>query len=184
MNRTITLLLAIVLLLVGIYFGKQYFGSQADKGSKSNVSTLDDNLPKDNGSLFKEYYQPQGLPPHSVTGLTGWGLFVDQYQKQEYQAAATTLETLIADPAWPNRSRAYYFLAHSHLNQDNHEQAISFFNKVKPDSRYGPDAEWYKALLYIKTDNVSKAREVLDNIIKFVEHPYNEKGARLIKKLQ
>ena len=59
-----------------------------------------------------------------------------------------------------------FIAACSHLNLGDFESSLARFDQIKDDSNFYLLARWYSALAYIRTNNTSKAIEILQELSK------------------
>ena len=106
------------------------------------------------------------------------------YTGRDYQAAASRLETLLADPAFTTgRSEAALYLGVSLLAQDKFEAALKAFGQVSADSYDWEAAQWYSALAMLRLKRLDAAKQSLERIARQQTHPNRKQAARILEQL-
>lgn len=141
-------------------------------------------------SLSGLYDSTYKLPDAPATRSAGNALFIkaaDQYFDQEYDLAIATFQEVIttatkADSALVDMS--FYYRGHSFLNISKADSAITNFAAVDSTHEYGPDADWYTALAYLKLADRPAAVAQLEKIIRDTKSPYLERANKLLSQVQ
>ncbi|HHG84566.1 MAG TPA: hypothetical protein ENJ82_07445 [Bacteroidetes bacterium] len=98
----------------------------------------------------------------STISLFDQGL--DAYRRGRFQESADLLRKTAS--ASPSNLEAHYYAAASFMNMDQAQAALYHLNRVLavPGNSLYIDAEWYKALAYLKLNERKKAKALLEKI--------------------
>lgn len=103
------------------------------------------------------------------------------YENKEYEKAIQSFSELIK-----SESETYptFYLANSYLAIQDTEKAISLFKEyINTGGDFKDKATWYLALAYLKGNNITSSKSILQNIV--TSKAYNfEKAALLLKELK
>ena len=137
-------------------------------------------------ALYSAYYHPYRADP-LVRGESDSTFSYDQavqlYRTGQYPDAIPLLEHLLVVDT-THRDKVLLLLGNSHLNGGGLSSAIAYFQQAttSPNPAIQKFATWYLALSYLKNDNISAARPLLESI---ASHPgmYQAKAKELLKEL-
>ena len=135
----------------------------------------------DNKALFEQHFRLPPAPQVRDAQVTAWRT---AYQNKNYAAAIESLEQLLADPDYTNRSEANLFLGLSHLAAGRGQQALTAFGAVSPDSYDRDEAQWYAALAYLIIDDVVHAKQTLEEVSGKEGHPHRQEANELLNSMQ
>ncbi len=173
-RRTIplfSLLAAALFLILALgYGGYQYLENQASLSG-----------------IYDSTYKSPDAPTTRGGGNAQFLTAADQYFDQEYDLAIDAFQEFIttadkADSALVDMS--FYYRGHSFLNISKADSAITNFAAVNPTHEYGPDADWYTALAYLKLADGKAAIDQLEKIIRDPKSPFNERAVKLLPKVR
>lgn len=131
--------------------------------------------PPDPHTLYAAYYEPEPFSGRRTSSV--WQAAGDAYTLGDFPEAIQLLEALLADSTFDNRPRAQYYLAHSYLQSDQPQQALSIFGQVSPESSFIDQSAWYMALIDLQLKNRDAAMQRLQLIAEQPAH-YRRKQAR------
>jgi thioredoxin-like negative regulator of GroEL len=85
----------------------------------------------------------------------------------------------------PGHRIAQYYLGHALLSEHRWEEAVPYLEAVwAAGMEYSEEANWYAALLYVKTGQVEKAKSALEVLQSSGKGRYYEQARELAGKLQ
>lgn len=135
-------------------------------------------------SLYSSLYQADpGLP--TLMGATDNPIFSDamvSYKEGKYQEALESFNVLsVANPG--NDTLAFYQgICYLELNQT--QESIQSFDQIDPSKPiWGNKAEWYKAMAWLKADQVQNAREILEQIAADNNHRYEKEAQSALERI-
>lgn len=115
-----------------------------------------------------------------------WKNANESYEQGDYEAALNSLEQIPSiDPNFDIQSRGgyYYHLGLIYLKSEQPRQAIEAFEQVQGSS-FDSDAQWYKALSLLLTENdVEQAKAEFQELISD-NHPKSDAAAAILKQLK
>lgn len=136
-------------------------------------------------ALYAAYFSPaEGLP--TTLGYTDNAQFAEgmiSYKLGDYAEALDYWQPLLsADPA---NDTLNYFSGLAYLAGEQPEQAITYLDKVVENetSDYQTDARWYLALAYLKNEQTSEARNLLQALAE-EDSPYREESREILEKME
>jgi hypothetical protein len=160
---------SITLMLVLSTFSYFYFsGSPSDK-------------------LFSQYYQhyDAGLVTRSVSAndVNELVTAIQLYDKSMYKDAIVQFEKIIKADA--TNTAARFFIGVSYIEVKNYNKAIEnlAFVVTKNDTAFAEHAQWYLALCYVKTNQNSKAKQIL-NVIASGKNYYKSMAQQVLQKIK
>ncbi|MEM7297043.1 MAG: hypothetical protein AAF391_02125 [Bacteroidota bacterium] len=121
-----------------------------------------------NQELFDDYYEPYGVYEFGeVRGSDSTDTKEVEafalYKNAQYHEALDG----IADLVESNKKEGYYvYLAISQIELGQLDEASNSLDSVSSASQYFQIAQWYKALIYLKTDRVEEAKILLESLSK------------------
>lgn len=141
--------------------------------------------PPSGQELFAENYKiaPSSLSNRSYSEDL---LMLDQglmaFDQQRFEQSSFVLKEYLREHQ--NHQMAQFYLALSHIEMDQVDEAISCLIPLSTDNNclYSDQASWYLALSYIKTEEFDKAITEL-NKIKDKKHYKKDKALELLEKL-
>lgn len=102
----------------------------------------------------------------SVAGYLGSSFEqgMEAYRRKDYADAATNLRAAAAQT--PSNLQAHLYAANSFLNIGQPEAALFHLDRIlaQAPNSYTEDAEWYKALAYLKMNDASAAKRQLNKV--------------------
>lgn len=139
--------------------------------------------------LYAQYMEPAVISSFrnsSETADRKWQQAIQVYQQEKYDEVIQTVPELLEDSAFTNAkiSEARLMIGASYMELDQPDQALEYLNSIVEGSIAYPQAQWYKALAYLKSDNVEATRSQLSAII---EGPYpgrRDDAVALLQQLQ
>jgi len=120
-----------------------------------------------NSDLYKSYYNEKDLPRLVARGTNTYlqtqGII--SFQQKEYNSSIQQLTEYFIQEKKPNISM-YLYRGMAYLEMDDVENAILDFDRViNSDHLDSAKGLWFKGLLYLKTNEPQKAREVFRLIV-------------------
>ena len=131
--------------------------------------------------LFAQHFKPYPniiapIVKSQTPSTTKYELAFQKYEQGKYQDAIVLLEKV-------NTEEGRFYLAISHLANENEKQAITLLDDLvkEPSNRFYEASQWYLALAYLKTDEVDKAADILDLIKEKPDHNFYKQAIVLSK---
>ncbi len=140
--------------------------------------------PTSNEELYTAYINKTELPSLIVRGENQEKLALAQqyFESHEYDKAFEIFEKEL-EIVKNNDASIYLYMGISQLELNKISEAEEIFDTlIKSDLIDAPKGKWYKALLYVKNNNIDKAKQLLTEIIN--SSSYNSKQAeKLLQEL-
>jgi len=136
--------------------------------------------------LYATYYDSNDLPAFATRGDVKNDLVngVTAFKLKHYDESILLLELYVSTADADFDPLAYAYLGFAYQNIGNSEKAISQFILLeKSNSLDNSRALWYKALVYIKQDDIIKAKEELSKILTDNNNFNYAKAKTLLKSL-
>lgn len=113
---------------------------------------------------------------------SAFDLGMDAYLRKDYPTAATQLRAAAAQT--PSNLQAHLYAANAFLNIGQPEAAIFHLDRIlaQAPNSYTEDAEWYKALAYLKMNDASAAKRQL-NKVQDAGGKHSQKARKSLEKL-
>jgi tetratricopeptide (TPR) repeat protein len=121
-----------------------------------------------NERVFNQYYQKYDAEivtrSSTIPDVNALIAAIQQYDKGNYPDAITKFDEIIKVDQ--NNTAAHFFLGVSCIELHNYDKAIKNLTFVisQNDTAFIEHAEWYLALCYVKTKQISKANSLLSKI--------------------
>ena len=133
---------------------------------------------------FETYTLNQSIRSEETTGDSAIQLGIQQYQANDYQAAAATFQELAANA---DQDMVIAFcLGNAYLNQQAPplDLAEQQFQKIirEGESIYVPRAKWFMALIFLEKEEIKQAESLLQEVAKSQDN-FGEKARALLKEL-
>lgn len=174
-SRVVFGVIVVVLLVIGGYFGYQYYLNSQDNEAQRQMfqavyyfeaDSLDLALNGDGNNLgLVDIADEYG---HTDAGNLASFYAGASYLKQgKYELARLYLEDFKSDDLLI-QARAYSLIGDTYMEEENFEQAASFYKKAanyKPNKFYTPTYLMKEALAYEKMNDTQKAKEAYQTII-------------------
>lgn len=136
--------------------------------------------------LFSMYFNPDELPGLAVRGANEDDILLKAEQlfnEQKYAEAIPLLDQSIASMD-KDLGAIYLYKGISHMEIEQFDTAETTFNSlIESDLLDAQKGHWYKALLYLKNDELEKAQNTLQEITTN-NYYHKEKAAALFKALK
>jgi len=145
------------------------------------------NTTYDASGLYADYKNWEDLPSLTLRGQNNENLVSGEryFKEQDYKKASLAFNDWIKTHPEKYNSTVFLYLGISYLEIDATDKAINIFSKVtNSESLDASKAYWYLALTYLKTEHISKAKEVLKLIIKNPSNSNFSKAKELLKKIE
>ncbi len=142
------------------------------------------NRPLSNEDLFAQYYQ--AVPFQSGVRGSEEDLFEaagNAYQAKDFSRASQELEKLLQDSNFSLRPKALYFLGLSYVERNELDKAHEAFKQVPSGSVYGPAAQWYMALVLLKSEKREEAKKALQRVLEGPVQSYQAQAKVLLQSL-
>ena len=140
----------------------------------------------DYGNLYDENFQQY---PNTVYAITRGDSSENSLQRSAYVAYETdensrAIDLFKALKETDNSEEITFYLGQSYLKNGQHREAITFFEEVIAEKgEFAPQALWYVALAYLKTDQKKIAVRALKDLI--VDGRYKKtEAAKILKELE
>ena len=106
-------------------------------------------------AIYNQYYQPF----HESQMSSDKQQALDLYTKKKYTEALILFEQIS-----PKSTSENLMLGICYLETGNDQQALLQFKKHFENHRYGDEAKWYAALIYLKQDKIKDCKSLLEAI--------------------
>jgi TolA-binding protein len=141
--------------------------------------------PHENMKLYTEYFSAYDFSTSFRTTHAGQSDFtagVQAYQNKHYSEAYTSL--LKIGPSDSLYTSAVFLSGISLMETENFDKAISCFNTLVNDqsSSLYSDVQWYLALCYLHTNDITKAKYLLEQLSAGTSS-YKTKSSEILKSL-
>lgn len=139
------------------------------KNSNQNLSPAD---------LFDTHFTlPNPAGERNVnTQSFAWNDAMIAYTNQDFEQTIDLLSPLVNQKDFPFVDRGHLYLGLSLLMQDKYQDAIHHFDAINPESSFVPDAQWFRALTYLKMGKLEQTKNALQIIVNQARH-YKHKEA-------
>ncbi len=148
------------------------------------------NTPPATEELFLSYYQPyenvitvRGEDTDSLA-LSGRDLLLkglDAYSNGAFAQSSDLLSQYL--DLQPEDHRVALYLAITQLELNLPIQAEANFLKAQQDPLFKQQAQWYRALSYLKFDDITKAKTLLEEITQADDHYRSSQAGQLLEDL-
>ncbi|GEM_PF-3811143 len=163
LKRVLQIAAAIALLITSIFLIQNYL------------------QPKSAEDIFADYFELAA--PTNERNATpqaqNWNAAMTAYVNQDYRKSIELLISLVNQKDFPYPERGKLYLGLSQLMDNKPQQAIDNFGRVASESSYFQEAEWYRALAFLKMGDVERAKAVFQKIANQPRH-FKEKAAQVI----
>ncbi|UZR97806.1 tetratricopeptide repeat protein [Chondrinema litorale] len=142
------------------------------------------NTESDNNALYASHFvayedmiisrgeaSPESL---LITGM-------EAYNNEEFATASEKLNGYLVKNT-ENKGVALY-LGIAQMQIGKYTEAASSFNMAQQDLKFKQQAQWYEALLYIKSEQLDKAKSLLQQISKDTQHYKSEEAVEILEEL-
>jgi tetratricopeptide (TPR) repeat protein len=188
-------IIGILLLVVGGYFGFNYYKSSKEAEAQREMfqavyyfesDSLSLALNGDGNNLgFIDIIQDYGIT--DAANLANYYAGICYLKQGEYDAAILYLEDFSANDLLV-QARAYCLIGDAHMEKNEYGAAVDFYEKAssyKPNKFYTPTYLMKVALAYEKLNQNDKAREAYDEIInKYWESPEYQNARKFKARLE
>ena len=108
-----------------------------------------------------------------------WNNAMNLYSNKDFEKTIELLSTLVNEPDFQFTNRGKLYLGLSYLMANENQKAINNFNAVSSQSSYFQNAEWFKALSFLKMENTVEAKIAFQKIADQSRH-FKQKEAKMI----
>ena len=152
-----------VLLVAGIYF--------------MSSRTVDyQTLYADNFTPYEDMVLVRGEGDEALSsGMTA-------YNAQQYELAIQKLTSYVDQ--FPGHYGVALYIGISQMELNNYSDALTNFELAQKDPMFKQQAQWYQALLFIKSEQLDKAKAALQGIIDLEGHYKKEAAKELLGRLE
>lgn len=137
--------------------------------------------PKSAEEIFANHFELVALTnERNATPQTqNWKAAMTAYANQNYRKTIELLTPLVHQKDFPYTERGKLYLGLSQLIVNEPQQAIDNFERVSSESSYFQEAEWYRALAFLKMGNAENAKAIFQKIANQPRH-FKQKEAEII----
>lgn len=138
-----------------------------------------------NSELFSKHYDvyPSIINPivkGEQTATSKLEKAMLEYQQANFQTASDELKSINIQS-----DTVLFYLAMSQIEMNQLAAAQQNLELIdKQTSRFYKESQWYSALLFLRQDQIEKAKSQLQSIVNSEEHPYALEAARLIREMK
>jgi len=140
----------------------------------NNFNTADGFL-----DLYASYYEP--YPAEDITrgdALSELDMIMKNYGQGNYD---NVISELTKDASLSISDQLRLYLGNSYLSIGKEQEALLQFEAIGNISKYYEEANWFRALTYLKKGEVKKSTEILEKLVLY-NGIYKEKAIELIEK--
>ena len=137
-------------------------------------------------NVFSSYYEPLEANSFQFRGNTQEASSklqegVDYYLSKDYSKAEIAFSNISRmDKQLPE---LLLYTGLTHMGKNNYNAAIPYFsNLLSLENQFVPEAQWYLALCYLKTGDISKAHSLMV-VVSETEGIYKNKARKILKSL-
>ena len=134
---------------------------------------------------YANHFEPYSLSFNSRTDNAELSLIqLEQlYRNQEYNRFTTEANSFLNEN--PENYPLQLATGISYLELGKYQEAIPYFNAIINDKNpfFSDQANWYKALAYLKTDQLEECKLLLENLAKDPDSDRNKSAIQLLKSL-
>lgn len=118
--------------------------------------------------LYASHYKPLDEVSFNDRGegIDSYEIFrqgMEQYLDQDYSASTRTLSKLVAEH--PDFAEAQLFLGLSLMGEEAYDSSAKVFKSLLENTnKYEPEAKWYLALCYLKLEDYSSTKSLVDEL--------------------
>lgn len=165
LKRVLLLAAAVVLLIVSFFLYQKY----------GQVKTAPE--------LYAAYFEL--LPPANERSGSEpsdvWQAAMKTYANGDYNKTIELLAPALHNADFQHAESGKLYLGLSYMMVNENQKAIDVLNDISAESSYLQDAVWYKALAYLKMNQVVEAKAALQKI---AEEPRHFKQAEALKLME
>lgn len=138
----------------------------------------------DNNAVYNKYYTPYDVTVTYRSGNTEVDRILinalEHYEERDYETALALFEEVLE--ARQNDMAVNLYSGISYMEEEKYQKATNSFNHIitNKDNLFIEQAKWYLSMCYVKTENVEKAKLVLNEIIE--EDSYYKGQAKKVLK--
>lgn len=146
-----------------VYEGLMVSGDKSEHVKNSYAYVISQINKKPSEGKSKYFFHPKPLSGYKLAEKN----FYDAWDKKNYEGAQKYLIEMLKEQ--PNNKKLLRHKVDIDVSQNNYSDAITYFEKIKTNSTLDTK---FLAFLYSKTENNSKALEIIENSIE--ENPKNK----------
>ena len=137
--------------------------------------------------LYAQYFEmpaPPSVRNGNATLNPKWELSINIYGEGRYEFAIPIFQELLVDENFNQKETVKLLLGTSLLYEGEFDEAIKIFNQINEKSTFRQDAEWYTALVYLKSGNRNEAKNLFENISNQKRHYKKLEAKEFLKSLK
>jgi hypothetical protein len=137
--------------------------------------------PQSSAELFATHFElptSQGERSNSIQSEI-WNNAMSTYENQDFEKTIKLLSTLVNEPDFQFPDRGNLYLGLSYLMANKDQKAINNFNAISMQSTYFQNAEWFRALSFLKMENTVNAKIAFQKIADQPKH-FKQNEAKVI----
>jgi hypothetical protein len=137
-------------------------------------------------NLFAAHFVlPDAVGERNVTPQSSaWNDAMVAYTNQDFKMTIELLTPLLDQKDFPYAIRGHLYVGLSQLMQNENQKALEHFESINAESSFVQDAEWFRALAFLKMDDLVDAKQVLQKIANQPRHFKNQEALAILKQLQ
>ncbi|MFK7774512.1 MAG: tol-pal system YbgF family protein [Saprospiraceae bacterium] len=141
--------------------------------------------PASGADLFSNHFElPAPVGERNDTPQSDtWNRAMTAYANQNFEKTIELLSPLVNDQNFQFSDRGKLFLGVSLLMKNEYQKAINTFDAIPSESSYFKNAEWFKALSFLKMENTSEAKNAFQKIGNQPRHFKQEKAKTILENL-
>jgi hypothetical protein len=144
------------------------------------------NQPKSGSDLFANHFVlPDAAGERNANAQSDiWNEAMINYSNQDFKKTIELLAPLVDQPAFPFGDRGKLYLGLSQLMQNENQKAVNYFEAIDTESSFVQDAEWFRALAFLKMENLAEAKKAFQKIVNQPRHYKHAEALEILDNMQ
>jgi len=144
------------------------------------------NQPKSGSDLFANHFVlPDAAGERNANAQSDiWNEAMINYSNQDFKKTIELLSPLVKQDGFPFANRGNLYVGLSQLMLNENQKALEKFDTIDVESSYIQDAEWFRALVLLKMENIVEAKKILQKIVAQPRHYKNKEAVEILDNIQ
>lgn len=136
--------------------------------------------------LYAAHFElPSAAGERSISEQSdAWNDAMTAYANQDFKTTIDLLSSLVNQPDFSFADRGNLYLGLSLLMQNENQMAVKHFEAINRESSFIQDGEWYKALAFLRINDLENAQYTLQKIVDQPRHFKYHEALEILKQLQ
>lgn len=113
-----------------------------------------------------------------------WNKAMAAYSKQDFKKTIELLSPLVKQNDFPFADRGNLYVGLSQLMQNENQKALESFDAINVESSFVQDAEWFRALAFLKMENLEEAKKAFQKIVDQPRHFKHKEAVEILDNIQ